>query len=212
MLPRQPNAQPLPPPPGIIGSLRSGFDAIAGHIGLILLPLGLDLLLWLGPRISVSRMMQPLLDEMRQIAPGSGLPQADIESMMTLYREALQRLNLLAALRTIPVGVFSLMSGRMPIQSPLGAPSVLQVESLPQLAGVLLAVTIFGWALGGLYFQRVAGLVASRSPAPTAPSLPAGRAILQTILYSLICLLLMWSIGLPALFLVYLGFAINSVL
>src|SRR5574340_400122 len=212
MLSRQPTTQPLPPPPGIIGSLRSGFDAIAGHVGLIVLPVGLDLLLWLGPRISVSRMMQPFLNEMRQIAPGSGLPQADIESMMTLYREFLQRLNLLATLRTIPVGVFSLMSGRMPIQSPLGAPSVLQVDSLPQLAGVLIGLTIIGWTLGGLYFQRVAGLVISRSPAPTSLALPVGRAILQTILYSLICLLLIWSIGLPAMFLVYLAFAINAIL
>jgi hypothetical protein len=119
---------------------------------------------------------------------------------------------LLAALRTIPVGVFSLMSGRMPIQSPLGAASILQVDSLPQLVGVLFTLTILGWSLGGLYFQRVAGLVASRSPAPTSPSLPAGRAILQTILYSLICLVLIWSIGLPSMFLVYLAFAINSVL
>jgi hypothetical protein len=212
MLPRQPDAQALPPPPGIIGSLRAGFDAIAAHIGLILLPLGLDLLLWLGPRISISRMMQPLLDEMARIAPSSGLPQADIDSMLTVYRAVLSRLNVLATLRTVPVGVFSLMSGRMPIQSPFGAPSVMQVESLAQLLGLLFILTFLGWSLGGLYFQRVAGLVASRSPASTIPPAPAARAVLQTILYSLICLVLIWSIGLPAMFLVYLVFAINSTL
>ena len=36
--------------------------------------------------------------------------------------------------------------------------------------------------------------------------------MLQTILYSLICLALIWSLGVPALFIVYVSFAINSVL
>lgn len=210
MLPNQVDAQALPPPPGIIGSLRAGFDAIAAHIGLILMPLGLDLLLWFGPRISISRLMQPLLDEMARIAPGSGLPQADIDSMLAIYRELLTRLNLLALLRTIPVGVSSLMSGRMPIQSPLGPQAVLQVESLPEMMGLLLVLTVIGWSLGGLYFQRVAGLVSSRST--DASPVPAGRAIVQTLLYSLIWVVLIWSLGLPALFLVYLGFAINALL
>jgi hypothetical protein len=210
MLPNQADAQALPPPPGIIGSLRAGFDAIASHIGLILMPLGLDLLLWLGPRISVSTLMQPLLDEMARIAPASGLPQADIDSMMTVYRELLNRINLLAVLRTIPIGISSLMSGRMPIESPLGPPTVVQVESLPELLILVVLLTIIGWLLGGLYFQRVALLVSSRSPS-SSPS-PAGRAVVQTVLYSLLFLVLIWSIGLPALFLVYMGFAINSVL
>lgn len=200
----------MPPPPGIIGSLRAGFDAIASHIGLILMPLGLDLLLWLGPRIGVSTLMQPLLDEMARIAPASGLPQTDINSMITVYGEMLDRINLLAVLRTIPIGVSSLMSGRMPIESPLGTPTVVQVESLPQLLGLVVVLTVIGWFLGGLYFQRVAMLVSTRSPS-SSPS-TAGRAAIQTILYSIIFLVLIWSIGLPALFLVYMGFAINSVL
>ncbi len=190
--------------------MRAGFDAIAAHIGLILLPLGLDLLLWLGPRLSISKLMQPLLEEMARIAPGSGLPQADIDSMLTIYREVLDRLNVLAALRTIPVGVSSLMSGRMPLESPLGPQAVIQVVSMPQLVGWLLILTVAGWLLGALYFHSVAGLVSSRSPGSAA--MPAGRAVLQTILYSVICMALIWAIGFPALFIVYVSFAINAVL
>jgi hypothetical protein len=43
----------LPPPPNVIGSLRAGFDAVSSHVVLILLPLILDVFLWLGPRLSV---------------------------------------------------------------------------------------------------------------------------------------------------------------
>lgn len=174
------------------------------------MPLGLDLLLWLGPRLSISQLMQPVLSEMGRIAPASGLPQADVDSMMTVYREVLVRLNLLGTLRTIPVGVSSLMSGRMPIQSPFGPQAVLQIDSLPAVLGVFLLLTVLGWSLGGLYFQQVAALVSARSSSPS-PS-PAGRAVVQTILYSLICAAVLWSIGLPALFVVYLSFAINAVL
>lgn len=210
MLPSRIDARALPPPPGIIGSLRAGFDAIAAHLGLILMPLGLDLLLWLGPHLSVSTLMQPLLDEMARLAPQTGLPQSEIDTMMAAYKDLVERFNVLAVLRTIPVGVSSLMSGRMPIESPLGTPAMVQVGSLPQLLSLVVLLTVVGWMLGGLYFQGVAASVSARS-AVSAPA-HAGRAVGQTVLYSLIFLALIWAIGLPALFLVYIGFAINSVL
>ena len=193
-----------------MGSLRAGFDAIAAHVGLIFVPLGLDLLLWLGPRVSISRLMQPVLDEMARLAPTTGFAQADIDAMLDMYRQLLGRLNLVAALRTLPIGISSLMSGRMPGQSPLGAVFTLQVDSVPQLLGLFLALTLIGWMLGGLYFHWVAELVVSRAPGQVAPT--ASRAILQTILYSLIWAVLIWSVALPAMFVVYLAFAINALL
>ena len=60
----------LPPPPGVIGSLRAGFDAVSKHIGLILLPVALDIFLWLGPRLSVGGLVNPffklVFDEARE--------------------------------------------------------------------------------------------------------------------------------------------------
>ena len=64
----------LPPPPGVIGSLKAGFDAIASNLTVILLPLFLDLLLWLGPRLRVDRLFQRLFDEMASYGRYSGLP------------------------------------------------------------------------------------------------------------------------------------------
>ena len=210
MLPNRVGIQALPPPPGIIGSLRAGFDAITAHIGLILLPLGLDLLLWLGPRVSVSRLMQPLLDEMRRLAPTAGLNTSDVNSMLEMYKALLERFNLLVAIRTLPVGISSLMSGRMPIASPLGTPPMLQVDSIGQLVGLFALLTIIGWMLGGLYFYLVAGLVMTRSGAGTPPTV--ARAVAQTIVYSLIWAALVWSVGLPILFIAYLASAVNSLL
>ena len=42
-----------------MGSLRDGFYAVSSHVWLILLPLLLDVLLWLGPRLSVGTLVSP---------------------------------------------------------------------------------------------------------------------------------------------------------
>lgn len=40
------------PPVGVIESISRGFETVAGHLALLLLPLLLDLFLWVGPRVS----------------------------------------------------------------------------------------------------------------------------------------------------------------
>ena len=63
----------LPPPPGVIGSLRTGFEVVSSHVLLILMPLSLDLFLWLGPRVSVNKLLNPafalLFEQMRASLP-----------------------------------------------------------------------------------------------------------------------------------------------
>jgi hypothetical protein len=204
------DAQVLPPPPGIIGSLRAGFDVIAAHITVILMPLGLDLLLWLGPRLSMNQIVQPVLKEVGSMAASSGLQPDDISAAIDLYRRFFQEFNLLTVLRTLPIGVSSLMSGRMPTQSPLGAPTILQVDSPEQLLGLVFLITLTGWMLGGLYFNWVAALVRPEALAETPPA--AGRAIVQTLLYSMVWAILAWTLGVPVILVVYLLFAINTLL
>ncbi|MFZ1040698.1 MAG: hypothetical protein WCA79_06255 [Anaerolineales bacterium] len=199
-------AQTLPPPPGIIGSLKSGFDVIAAHIVAIAFPLALDLLLWLGPRLSVNQLIQPVLAEFRSFASNAGISASDVKNAMDMYTQFFQQFNLLGVLRTFPIGVPSLMSGEMPLSSPLGAPAIWQVNSLGQLLGLLLLLTFCGWIFGGLYFRWIASLIVSDASAAT------GRAILQTILYSFVWFLLAWMIGVPIGLLLYVLFAINSLL
>ena len=154
--------QTLPPPPGIIGSLRIGFDTVAAHITAIIFPLAVDLLLWLGPHISVNQLIQPVLAEFQSFASGSGISASDIKGAMDTYTQFFQQFNLLGVLRTFPIGVPSLMSGEMPIGSPLGASMTLQVNSFGHLFGLLFLFTICGWIFGGLYFRWIASLIAAQ--------------------------------------------------
>ena len=83
----------LPPPPGVVGSLRAGFDAIASNLTVILLPLVLDLFLWLGPRLHIDRLFQPIFDEMSQYARFSGIPVADIKTLQENNALVLEQLQ-----------------------------------------------------------------------------------------------------------------------
>lgn len=196
----------LPPPPGIISSLKNGFDIIATHITAILLPLAIDLLLWLGPHLSIDQVAQPVLKEFSNMAASGGINQSNINDMLNLNNQFFQQFNVLGILRTFPIGVFSLMSAKMPTLSPLGGPSIVQIDSLDHLVGLVFLLTLSGWLLGSLYFRWVAALV--------TPELlpPPGRAIFQTFLFSVIWSLLAWIFGLPLLLVLYLFFAISPVL
>lgn len=200
--------QTLPPPPGIIGSLRAGFDVTTGHIAVILMPLAIDLLMWLGPRLSVNTLAQPLLkymDATLAANPNTGLSQAELATRIAMYHQAVKDFNWLALLRTFPIGVSSLISGKLPGPSPLGTAFTVQIDSLLTLAGITMLVTLIGWILGGLYFRWVAALVTPES----SPAL--GRAVSQTLLYSMVWLVVCWILGLPAIVMLSLIFMISSI-
>ncbi len=146
-----------PAPPNVLGALRRGFDVIANHAGLLLFPLGLDLLLWLGPRLRVQSLMAQLLS---WVASATGLSMAQVvglpaDSRLTVS-VVLERLNLAAVLRTYPVGIPSLMAGSLPMEAPLGQPPIWEVPSWWAVAGLWALLTLIGLALGIFYYQVVA--------------------------------------------------------
>ena len=83
----------LPPPPGVVGSLRAGFDAIASHVAVVLLPLALDIFLWLGPRLRVDRLFQPLFIELSRYARFSGIQSADLKTLQENSNLLLEQLG-----------------------------------------------------------------------------------------------------------------------
>lgn len=147
----------LPTPPQVLKAVRNGFDAITRHIGLVLFPLGIDLLIWFAPHLRIKHHIEKLV---MYISSLPSLSSGEIEEVMKASQEIWQllaeRFNILFALRSFPVGVFSLMSSLLPIKTPLGEPLFIEIDSLgvALLLGVVL--TIIGVFLGGIYFSSVA--------------------------------------------------------
>jgi hypothetical protein len=188
----------LPPPPGVISSIRAGFDKVAAHIVAILLPLLLDLFFWLGPRLRMESLFNSLKADMTSIWRAGGISSADIAQMITWYEKTIPAINLFWLLRTLPIGISSLFFPQNISQTPFGNPTVLEATAL-NLIGWIFILIFTGWIGGGLYFRSVAWLsTGTENEQPVR----AIHAIVQTILLSLLWSLLSLVIGVPLFFLV----------
>jgi len=191
----------LPPPPGVIGSLRAGFDAVASHVWLIILPLALDIFLWLGPRLSVDGLLRPFVRYMfLQARRGVEVSELDrfLETQTSLL-DILQDFNLLSLIskfRMFPIGISSLLAQTMPVETPLGEQSVVQISSVPILIVIVFILTMIGWLVGALYFHWVSGTTLG----PEESGISLLRAILQTFILSVCWLVGLLIILLPVMF------------
>ena len=192
-----PQINQLPPPPGVIGALRGGFDLVSSHLTLILLPVALDALLWFGPRLSVRELFVSTLSDMRSFYIQQNMPVDQVDKLQSFMTDWYSNFNLLGILRTFPIGVSSLMAGKMPMLTPLGKPSVVEVGSIWTLFGWIFLLLLIGWLAGGLYFRWVSGAVGGDS----LPGL--GRSFFQTLLFSGLFFILSSILGVP--FMSFLG-------
>jgi len=146
----------LPEPPNVLKSIKNGFDAITKHLILLLFPVGLDLVLWFGPHLRIKSLIEGLIVDMNDV---SDLMPADFGEVMEAGQEiwlvAAERINLLIGLRSLPVGIFSLFTGILPVENPIGTPVFWDVTSLSTAVLIVLLVFLIGLMLGGLYFSAV---------------------------------------------------------
>lgn len=189
-------SESLPPPPGVISSIRAGFDAIAAHLTAIFLPLAFDLFLWLGPRLSMEKLYLSILPQMIEGWRILGISAEQIKQMIASNAEVLPEINLFWFLRTIPIGISSLFYGHSFPQTPLGPLSTIQVSSAGNLFGWVFLLTFVGWLGGGLYFRSVSRLVTGDD---RIEPMDMGRELVQTILVSIFWTGVVMIIGIPVL-------------
>ncbi len=193
----------LPPPPGLIASLTAGFESIASHVWVILLPVLLDIYFWLGPRLSLEKMAAPqlaklpemmdlLLSSQPELLPTGAFSQERLAVEIAFFSDMFAHFNLFRAMRTLPVGISSLMAGRMPILSPMGGSLVIDLISPGTAFTWLIGLTLLGWIGGGLYYSWVAGILPSQTGRR-----PIIRDVIQTVLLSGIWIALLFAISIP---------------
>lgn len=198
----------LPPPPGIISSIKAGFDAVAARITAIFLPLALNLLLWLGPRLRMEEMFKSMEGDMVLFWQASRIPAEEIKKMLDLYEGMAQSINLFGLARTLPIGISSLfVVGQGSSVTPLGVPAVWQVDVLTFPLWIMFLVFI-GWVGGAFYFRDVAWAALTEK----ITSIRAFQAVLQTILISILCNMILIAISVPVLLILIVAAQINAVL
>ncbi len=138
---------PKPTPlPGILVTLKAGFDLAARHWWLALLPAVLDLFYWLGPRLSPRELVTQTTTLLAD--------QTMLAEMNQQFLEAAQQTNLFTSL-TIPfIGVPTLMR-LIPEETPIVTQSI-EIQNYGTWLALFLGLTIVGFLLTALYFSLIA--------------------------------------------------------
>lgn len=153
----QPRVTVVGSPPRMFKTFLAGFNKVAEHIYLIILPVVIDLVIWLGPKLRLKTLLLPTIEEltkqMMRVAPTDLLE--TVKTTQTLWVQTLEQYNLTTAIRTIPVGVPSLMARLSPINSPLSWNPIIELPSLNWAVASLGILLTLGFLLGSLFFYLV---------------------------------------------------------
>ena len=199
-------------PPKLIPTLLAGFNTVANNIGLILFPLGLDLLIWFGPQLKLEKLLKPIYAQAIQtlIAYNSSEMRELLESSMIEMEALLSRINLTNNLSTFPIGIPSLLSGQGVENTPIGSPLIYDVPSFGLIFFLTLFFLILGFILGCLYLSAIAYSTSKKSEKVTLEIL--GMKLLRGIGLSIVLILTILVLVLPALFVVSLFSLFSPVL
>lgn len=181
--------------PSIIQALLSGFNTIAHKPDLILIPICLDLFLWFGPAWRVESVFAPLLQRITDLAT---IQSEEILKLLENYQRTLadiiSNLNLAVTLRTLPIGVPSLMVSKPSFLNPVGQPLTFSLQSFPQLVLFWLLFLLSGFLLVSLYLQNISKVVIQ----PVENTFKTFiTSLLQIILIPLILLIVFLFLSLP---------------
>lgn len=141
---------------GVIDSLSAGYRFLGRRLELILIPILLDLLFWLGPRLSIAPLFQQLATFYRQAASMDGMPaeMAEMSRQMSTTLIALgEQTNLFGVLaNTSMLHVPTLLS-----VNTLGIDQQVLVVQNPGVAAMLfIGFSLLGVLIGVIYLNMLA--------------------------------------------------------
>lgn len=152
--------------PGVLATLAAGFDLTAKHLWLILLPIFLDIFLWIGPRLSLGSVIERMIAMWPQDPALAGME----EQLLALAPQT----NLFTSLSVPFLGTPALMSGVAPAETPL-TPPVFELYSVGWWPVLFVGFSLLGLGLTAVYLTSIAAAV--REEAGWS-SLPIGRRAL----------------------------------
>jgi hypothetical protein len=134
-----------------------GFNIVANQVYLILIPFFLDLTLWLGPKLRIKELLLPSITSVTDSMLKFGSPDlADtIKSSLSLWQQFLDQFNLLSVIRTLPIGVPSLMVRDSSMASPLSSNWIIEISSIKIAVSIFGGLLILGFFLGAIYFELI---------------------------------------------------------
>lgn len=152
---------------GIFESLTAGFDAVTRAPQVLVVPILLDMFLWLGPRLSAYPLIKSLSAFLKSLPPSSDdLTRLQMAQTQTLLDQVGQQFNLFAWLSPLLVGTPSLMANLLGDKQPWAQPSaVWEVGSILIYLGLFVLFGLLGSGLNALYWSQIARVALHQAPA-----------------------------------------------
>jgi hypothetical protein len=148
----------LAPLPGVWRTIAAGFDLTTKHLWLLILPVLLDVFLWLGPRLS----SRPIIEQMIGLLPQDE-SLADITAQLL---ELAPRTNLFTSLSVPFIGIPVFMIGATPENTPLPA-QVTEIANPLVWLGLFLLFLVIGVLITAVYYTLIAQTIRKQDAHPT---------------------------------------------
>ena len=147
---------------GVIEAISAGFDRVLHQPWLMIIPIVLDVFLWVGPRLQAAALYDQLAPNLKSIAADLDTDgQLAVQEMGQLLQDFFGQFNLFSWLSVGLVGVPAVNTA-IDASSPLvtGAPSTaLPIGDVKSYLLALVILSAIGLMLGGLFWAMLAGPV-----------------------------------------------------
>jgi hypothetical protein len=192
-------SQEFPAPPRLIPAMVAGFDAIANHVLLISFPILLDLLIWLAPHFRLKALIENFLAGLPLLVGDEATEFSSmVETGKEVWMQFAEQVNLMVALRSYPVGIPSLMSATLPLETPFGAPKMLDMPSFGVAAIIFVSLITIGLVIGSFFYLLVSQAALYEEIRWRIIFSEWPRVSIQVILLALIWVGLFFVVSIPA--------------
>lgn len=143
---------------GIIESLSAGYRFLSRRLDLLLIPIVLDLFLWVAPRVSVAPLFDRVAHFYNEAASTADLPEEMAtlaQQMATALSETGAASNLLNLLLWLSRPLLHLPS-LLHVVEPQRSSAPIEVDGLAQMVGSGLFLTLLGLAIGVVFMMLLA--------------------------------------------------------
>lgn len=182
----------------VIDSLSAGYRFLGRRVELILIPVLLDLWLWLGPRLSIEPLMQEFARYYERTVGAQEMPVMAAEMSPQMLVEASRGSNLMDALvSSSMLHVPSLLAAL----GPLSGNVVYEIHSPLAAAGLFTGLSLLGLLIGVLYMNLLARLLPLGSGAKPSTVGDLMRLVLRhwlmVMLFIVLMTLLLFAAAMP---------------
>ena len=196
---------------GVIEALSAGLEGVLRHPWLLLIPLALDLFLWVGPRLEAPALYQQFEPTLRQMAVemSSSTARLAVQDLSTLLQDFLAHYNLFSALSVSLVGVPVINAG-VHVFPPGGAmPWSWLLSDFDAYLLAIVALSVAGLFLSALFWTLLSGYVRGERFV-VASWLQASWRMWKPLLLLLLCLIAIVLMSIFPLLMVMFTFAAIS--